>query len=101
MSDAIWKFGLASMDCWVPMPRGARVLTAQIQRNAMCLWAVVDTTLHVDDTERRHFRTVGTGWAIPDDETFEYIATVQEGALVWHICEVTGPSSLAGIAGEQ
>lgn len=99
MSDAIWKYELKAMDNVVLMLRGARVLTAQMQGGNPCLWAVVDTSLRPDDTDVRRFVVQPTGAAIPDDLTFTYIATVQEGPFVWHVCEATEP--LAGIAGEQ
>jgi hypothetical protein len=87
----IYKYNLPINDIVkIDMPKLAVILTAQMQRNNICLWAIVNPLL---PWETRTFRVYGTGH--PMDEGWEarekYISTVQElgGALVWHIFEVT------------
>ena len=72
----------------VRLPQGAKILTAQMQGDQLCLWALVDQdALHL--TEWRRIRIAGTGHEIEAD-SIKYISTVQlhGGALVYHIFEV-------------
>jgi hypothetical protein len=72
----------------VEMPKGAQVLSVQMQGGLPCLWAKVDTTRSL---ERRSFDVYGTGNAMPDDPRLVYVGTFQmdDGALVWHVFEST------------
>jgi hypothetical protein len=67
----------------VQIPRGAKVLTANMQGDKVVLWAEVDTD---EVLEHRTFHVYGTGHVIPDNAC--YIATVFEGVFVWHVYEV-------------
>jgi hypothetical protein len=85
----IWKYPLEITDQQsVTMPEGAKILTAQMQGRDLCLWAIVDPDArHHED---RHIQIVGTGHLIEgleDAKQFSYIASVQMGALVWHVFE--------------
>lgn len=81
---AVWKFPLEISDTQnVFMPPGAEILTAQMQADELCLWAVVTPG---PMTERRTIEIVGTGNPMPEAER-RYIATVQMGAFVWHVFE--------------
>ena len=88
---AIWKYQLViSSEVQVFLiPKGAEVLTCQMQYGEPFLWVVVDTHASRED---RSFAVVGTGYEIPDEkaERMTYISTVQQGLghLVWHIMEV-------------
>lgn len=85
--NTIWKYILPlTAKQIVFMPRGARILTVQIQEGNICLWAIVDTD---NGNEERRFAIVGTGAPneIPTDST--YIGTCQDGAFVWHVFEYT------------
>jgi hypothetical protein len=82
----IWKFMLrpAAVQT-IRMPKGSEVLTAQVQGEELCLWAMVDPDNLMED---RMFLIVGTGHNMP--EVFgRYVATVQmeNGLLIWHIFE--------------
>ena len=84
MRREIWKFSLVIADNQnVAMPDGARILCAQMQGEALCIWAVVDPK--ADFTARR-FAIRGTGHPLYGDEG-TYIGTAQQlgGALIWHV----------------
>lgn len=69
------------------MPKGAEVLTVQMQHGVPCLWVLVDT----DAPEcERVLRIYGTGHPISDDENALYVGTFQlsGGAFVFHVFEV-------------
>ena len=72
----------------VYMPKGARVLSVQVQNGRPCLWAAVDTNELT--LEERWFRIVGTGHPIHDDVVDRFIGTIQmcEGSIVYHIFEI-------------
>lgn len=73
------------------MPAGAEILSAQGQRDKICLWALVDPSK--PPSKKRTFRVVGTGHEIAEPkEALEYIGTGQifGGGLVFHIFEVLG-----------
>lgn len=82
----IWKYPFKVADALVVrMPKGARILSVQMQGVLPCLWALVD-----EDAKRegRLFRVFGTGNPF-DAEDGAYIGTFQERGLVWHLFEVT------------
>jgi hypothetical protein len=81
----IWKYELPVQDkVVVPMPQGAKVITAQPQRGAVTIWAEVDPEAR---RVARTFRIIGTGHPV-DDGGLRYIGTVQAGILVWHVYEL-------------
>lgn len=86
----IWKYELDITDRQdVSMPKGAKVLAVQMQREAVTLWAEVDPQAK---REPRHFRIFGTGHPMPlQTMGYEdvYIGTVQERSFVWHVYEQT------------
>ena len=71
----------------VEMPQGAEILSVQMQDNHPYAWAQVDTD---KPFELRYFTSILTGHEIlPNDLKFmDYLATVQQGLLVYHIFEV-------------
>lgn len=83
----IWKFLLEIDDVQnVTMPAGARILTAQLQGEALCLWALCDEQA---PKVKRAIRIYGTGHPLPLNPG-EYIATFQlnHGALIFHVFEI-------------
>ena len=91
MSSAIWKFELRVIgEQTVRMPFGATVLSAQIQRDRICLWATVDTDMHL---QPRRFAIFGTGHDLPKPiaATFNFIDTIQANGLVFHVFELDPP----------
>lgn len=89
MSKRILKYQLELADIYVVrMPKGAEILTVQIQRGALMVWALID----MEELETRNyvFEIVGTGNRMEDDRgrfTRKYISTVQQmgGQFIWHI----------------
>ena len=64
----------------IDMPKGAQLLTAQMQNGVPCVWALVDT--NADDAKRTIF-IHGTGHEIIHDHP--WVATFQDRAFVWHV----------------
>jgi hypothetical protein len=89
---AVWKYPLKIEDrTEVALPRGARVLTVQVVRNEVVLYAVVDPE-PIRVLDRRVFLVVGTGhlheeWL----DQLAYVGTflLHDGALVFHVFEDT------------
>jgi hypothetical protein len=79
------------------MPQGARVLTCQVQRGYICLWALGDVKA---EKEKRDFMIVGTGHRILATMSFatntpnlNHVGTVQlaDGEPIFHIFEMIFP----------
>lgn len=81
----IWKFELKVGENKIDMPEISELLTAQFQDGKLMLWAEVDST---SEKTQRPFLVTGTGVEIGADLALEYIATAQEGEMVWHVFEV-------------
>ncbi len=78
--NTIWKFPLTDEETEIEAPI-ERFLTAQMQDNTLCVWAIVNP----DKTPRKYKITViGTGWECQKIDASKYIGTVQMGRLVWH-----------------
>lgn len=91
MTKKIFKYPLDIIDeQTIKMPTYAKILTVQIQNDAICLWALVEDWQQPED---RKIRIIGTGHPI-DEANLEYIGTIQQfvnisnGSLVWHVFEV-------------
>lgn len=84
----IWKYVLQMEDeQTIKMPKGAKVLSVQMQNDEICVWALVDPAAEL---ENKAFWIIGTGNPFYLDMNFaKYIGTVQQlgGRLVWHIFE--------------
>lgn len=84
----IYKYNLSIQDSVkIDMPLGSEILTVQIQKDALYVWALVET--EEKKMETRIFRIVGTGhWF--NLTYYRYISTFQmnEGILVFHVFEV-------------
>lgn len=89
ITQQVWKYELAissdNMPVAIAMPVGAQILTTQLQADKICLWAKVNP---VGDSEQRYFVTVMTGESMMPSPGL-YIGTVQVGAFVVHVYEVT------------
>ena len=83
----IWKYCVQVEDRFeVQMPKGAEVITVQMQGDVPCIWALVDPA---QEMEPRRFRLAGTGHSLPDNiNLFGYLGTFQPGALVFHLFEI-------------
>jgi hypothetical protein len=82
----IFKYDLDLTDRQeIKMPRTARILTSQVQRGAMVLWAEVDADA---PREIRVIWIVGTGNPMPPAGAIvNYISSVQLGDFLWHVYE--------------
>jgi hypothetical protein len=68
----------------IEMPKGASILSVNMQGADCCMWALVDTE---SETEEREFEIVGTGWEL--DDKLSYVGTCfAKDGFVWHIVEV-------------
>lgn len=90
MKRTIWKYELNGNDRQVfNMPRGAEILTVQVQAGKPCIWALGDPNVGL---KGRLIELVGTGHQIINDNGDErkYIGTYQlsGGALVVHVFEI-------------
>jgi hypothetical protein len=68
------------------LPKGAKLLTVQIQGHDPCLWYERELDFPL---EPRTIKTFGTGHEMPKDEVLRYISTYQliGGQLVFHVFE--------------
>ena len=86
MKSVIWKYTLGAPGVSVvSMPRGARILTCNVQGHDIRIWAAVDPEMPMVG---RRFLLVGTG---QETEYLEgpYISTVfWGGGLVFHVFDL-------------
>ena len=68
----------------IEMPKGASILSVNMQGADCCMWALVDTE---SETEEREFEIVGTGWQIYDSMSYVGTCFANDG-FVWHIVEI-------------
>lgn len=69
------------------LPKGADILDVQYQSGRLCLWAMVDVDVDAQ-ASRRIFHCLPTGGEVPRYRVpLQYLKTVQNGPLVWHIFE--------------
>ncbi len=80
----IWKYTLpVTSHPILPMQKGAKVLSVDVQHGEIQVWALVDPEA---PKELRRFRVASTGNAVGEEiESLRFIGTVQMGDLVWHI----------------
>ena len=84
----IHKFDISGIDCKIRMPKKAKILTIQNQKENYSLWAEVDTQ---EPDEWVLFEIFVTGQEIKDDGVNrEYISTIQSsgGNFVVHIYRI-------------
>lgn len=82
----IYKYALAILSQQpIRMPKGAKILSVDCQRDTICLWAEVDCK---QSEEVRWIGIVGTGRRVPEGDR-RFIGTVQQRQFVWHVYELT------------
>lgn len=84
----IWKYSLEITDDQIlGIPENAKILTAQLQNDVACIWALVNP--ETPRIEKRYIRIIGTGHEITDSEKLVYISTIQlqNLNLVFHVFE--------------
>lgn len=90
----IWKYplNLGFNGQRIRFRKGAKILKADMQGEAICIWALVE------DTEKEEWRDIaiyGTGHRIPDEllNRLSFIDTVMDGSYVWHVFELLNTSN--------
>lgn len=89
MKKTIWKFPLEIADMQlIKMPLGSKILTVQVQREKLCLWALVNPHPQLRK-ESRKILIYGTGYDIVKSKRIKYINTCQlhNGFFVGHVFE--------------
>ncbi len=79
----IWKFPLLTITPQsIMMPKGAQILSCQMQGVVPCLWAIVDPDAAL---EARTVHIIGTGHRVP--MSLQFVSTIQMagGSLILHI----------------
>lgn len=86
---AVWKYPIPVQGAFeLRMPRGARILTAQMQRDQPMVWALVDTEA---PPEIRCFELIGTGESTATAfDRLSFVGSFQfdDGRFVSHLFEV-------------
>lgn len=84
--NAIWKFPIKALQARfaLNMPKGAEILSVQMQGGVPTIWASVDP--HNGEIARE-FAIVGTGHQ-EVTRYHHYLGTVQDGMFVWHVFEI-------------
>ena len=86
----IYKYPLEVTDTqFIELPLGAEILTAQMQGNQLCLWAMVNSSPDAIK-KNRCIEIIGTGNPVPTGD-LKYISTFQiaGGGLIFHVFENT------------
>lgn len=81
----IFKYELKVDDIqFISMPKGAKLLTVQIQRDIPCIWAMVDPDAEKED---KRICMRGTGHDVSEVKDMCHIGTFQMygGDLVFHV----------------
>jgi hypothetical protein len=83
----IWKYSITHDAALLKMPKGAEILTVQLQGDTPTLWALVDTEA---EPFERAIEVCGTGWPLDSGVNRKYIGTFQISGfgLVFHVFEV-------------
>ena len=84
--SVIYKYNLTYPgNCNLVLPKGSYFLSVQEQKNAVCIWAVVDPKEYIMETRKLHIFQTGD----PIIPYHDFIGTVQlfDGAYVLHVFE--------------
>lgn len=80
----VWKFPISIVGrLSVQMPEDAEILSAAMQGETLCLWALVNPKAVAVS---RIIHIAGTGHDL-EPATRRFIATVHHRGLVWHVFE--------------
>lgn len=95
MTHKIYKYNIEIDDTFeLLLPKGAKILSIQVQRNKQKIWALVDTD---NKLEKRKFVMYGTGYTIKENtNNLNHIGTFQMhmGELILHVFEIITPSDI-------
>lgn len=82
-----WRLPVTDGPFPIALPVGSQLLHAEMAHGPshdIEMWAEVETGMNA---EQRWFIVRGTGHPVPDDA--EHIASMRDGAFVWHLFEVS------------
>ena len=89
MSRTIWKFPLGEVNdlLTLSVPKGAELLTMQVQNGEPCIWALVDPSA---PKVTRAFAVRGTGHDASGLEASKHVGSFQllGGRLVFHVFDL-------------
>lgn len=91
MDQTIWKYPLRVKETETfLMPRGAEILTIQVQNETPCIWALVDPNETYQDERKFEIHGTGNPILLNDSTKRKYIGSFQlmEGQLVFHLFEL-------------
>lgn len=86
--SVIYKYGVSVADEFtLRMPKGARILSLQVQHCEPHIWALVDTKA---PTVNRNFSLRGTGHSCTGLELAPFVGTfqLQNGTFVFHLFDL-------------
>ena len=88
----VWKFEISGRyDCTVEMPALHSVVAGRVQpgKNTIALWALCDADRPL---VTKTFMVLPTGatYDREDEQVVQYLCTVFDEELVWHVFEVLG-----------
>lgn len=80
----IWKYVIPlQQEAYIcDSHEGALWFSAQIQGGDICAWVAIDTAR---PRINYSFQIVPTGYDFDVEEVGDYLGTVQQGSLVWHV----------------
>lgn len=81
----IYKYPLEITDEQeIEIPLGSRILSVQMQRDQLCLWAMVNSK--VTNKTKIKILVCGTGNPIEyPPSRMEFLGTIQQQVFVWHV----------------
>ena len=85
----VFKYPVPANDYfYLDLPRGAKILTVQIENSRPQIWALVNPE---NPTETRNFCLAGTGNPM-NEKNLIYIGTFQASneSFIWHLFEIKG-----------
>jgi len=86
--NRIFKYPLNIGKTSLELPVGSKILSVQMQEHTLTMWALVENTNTLYKTYT--FNVYGTGQHVESTEFQEFVATVQDGDLVWHVFKQVG-----------
>ena len=85
MTFKVFKYQMPIQDAVeLEMPKGAEILRIDVQREVLCMWALVQTDA---PKVTRRFRIYGTGHDVDERGVFRGTFFHRNGALVFHVFE--------------
>jgi hypothetical protein len=85
-------------ECFIPMPKGAKVLSVQVQHGLPVVWALVDLAAVSRPFMKHWFFVLGTGNPVNFDVAGKFLGTIQMvvggSSLVFHVWD-NGEGALA------